>query len=100
MLFQVYKEMVDFDNHLDDITQDYLNVQMNYVIDEAMKTIWNTNNHVFNRNCDKIWQKHNFITNCRFVWTLVRRISSSINNMNYINNIEYKLNDLIWKSLP
>ena len=31
--------MVDFDNHLDDITQDYLNVQMNYVIDEAMKTI-------------------------------------------------------------
>jgi len=31
-----YKDLVDFDNHLDDLTQDYLNVQMNMVIDQAL----------------------------------------------------------------
>ena len=36
IMFQVYKDLVDFDNHLDDITQDYLNVQMNMVIDQAL----------------------------------------------------------------
>ena len=36
IIFQVYKDLVDFDNHLDDITQDYLNVQMNMVIDQAL----------------------------------------------------------------
>ena len=34
--FQEYKDLVDFDNHLDDLTQDYLNVQMNMVIDQAL----------------------------------------------------------------
>lgn len=33
---KVYKEVADFDNHLDDITQDYLNVQMNMVIDQSL----------------------------------------------------------------
>jgi hypothetical protein len=36
---RVYKELADFDNHLDDITQDYLNVQMNMVIDQALSQI-------------------------------------------------------------
>ena len=29
----VYKEVVDFDNHLDDVSQDYLNVGLNMEID-------------------------------------------------------------------
>ena len=29
----VYKELVDFDNHLDDVSQDYLNVGLNMEID-------------------------------------------------------------------
>lgn len=33
---KVYKDIADFDNHLDDITQDYLNVQINMVIDQEL----------------------------------------------------------------
>ena len=29
-----YKELVDFDNHLDDVSSDYLNVDLNQTIDE------------------------------------------------------------------
>ena len=32
----MHKDMADFDNHLDDITQDYLNVQINMVIDQEL----------------------------------------------------------------
>ena len=35
-LLQMHKDMADFDNHLDDITQDYLNVQINMVIDQEL----------------------------------------------------------------
>ena len=31
----VYKEVVDFDNHLDDVSQDYLNVGLNMEIDRS-----------------------------------------------------------------
>jgi hypothetical protein len=33
---KAYKDLIDFDNHLDDITQDYLNVQMNMLIDQSL----------------------------------------------------------------
>jgi len=33
---KIYKELVDFDNHLDDVTQDYLNVELNMEIDSCL----------------------------------------------------------------
>jgi len=31
---KIYKDLVDFDNHLDDLTQDYLNVEINMEISD------------------------------------------------------------------
>ena len=31
---KIYKDLVDFDNHLDDVTQDYLNVEINIEISD------------------------------------------------------------------
>ena len=36
---KVYKDLSDFDNHLDDITQDYLNVRFFFTISKAFITI-------------------------------------------------------------
>jgi hypothetical protein len=32
----IFRELVDFDNHLDDITQDYINVELNMKIDSCL----------------------------------------------------------------